>query len=453
MPVTSLSLVTTSLETLLRENIEHRMANAVTVNTSSVSPLDISPNGSLVNVFLFHLHPDGKPTTFDAPEVEPCDPRFLAKPVTLYFHLTAHQATGTDRHLFEQDLLGHALATLIDCSQLNDGTSIGGTTIFEDALLDNKNVFDIEIMNKSDVEAINVWAGHEGGAIEPSLYFKLKNVFLEPEQPQGFAGPILAIGSLVIPNFGPRIFSVGNTITVELHGSDVLVERVFVRKPAELFIGARPEDRILRLEGSSLDHFMAVELTLPVVSGQETFRVDFDANAGNDWAIDTVNGKVQITTDLSIERDPGGGIATLHLEPGEVTIRVFRAETLERGDDRIPTEVPSNRYAFTLHPHINDITLVVAGDRYQVLLDGLFDLTDFAQPPDTPHADFVRFAIGGLAYDVLDNAATLVPGSIAITGASTLDFRLAPGTDPGNLAFVQLWLRETVSQPFWFGGS
>nr|DAI67539.1 MAG TPA: Protein of unknown function (DUF4255) [Caudoviricetes sp.] len=449
MAVTQLSQVTTTLEALLAANIERRMGGALTVNTSSVSPLDISPTTNLVNIFLYHLHPEGKPDVTENPAVTPPRPAFFSKPLSLHYHLTAYQSSGNLSHLSEQDLLGHALATLLDHSELNEDLSIGPVPIFEDALVGADNRFEIEVVAKTDSEALNVWPAYDGGSVRPSLYFRVRNVRLQPEMPQGLSGPILSIGDATLPNMGPRLYRISSTITALLPGAGGGMARQFTRTPAELFLGAGPDDRTLALRGTSIDRFAKIEITLPVGDTTETIRVDFEANATNGWAIEDTRNEVRVIAGTTIRRKTGGEMQPLALEPGDAQIRVLVRETMTQGSAPVPFDIPSNRLSFTLNPHVAQVA-TVAGRHFRLDLDGDFDLEEMA-PPDT-HATFLRLAIGGRIYTVRDTPAGLDAGEAAIAGPRRIDYVLFDDADANALAYVQLWIRNAVSQPFWVGG-
>ncbi|MBB3232248.1 Pvc16 family protein [Halomonas stenophila] len=450
MAVTQLSQVTTTLETLLAANIERRMGGALTVNTSSVSPLDVSPTTNLVNIFLYHLHPEGKPDVAEEPAVNPPRPAFFSKPLTLHYHLTTHQSSGNLPHLSEQDLLGHALATLLDHSELDEDLAIGSVPVFEDALVGADNCFEIEVVVKAGSEALNVWPAYDGGSVRPSLYFRVKNVRLQPEMPQELSGPILTIGDATLPNMGPRLYRISSTITATLPGAGGTAQRQFTRTPAELFLGAGPDDRTLVLRGTSIARFVDIELTVPVGDAMETFRVDFEANAANGWAIDDERGEVRVTIGAVVDRPVAGVMQPLSLEPGDAQIRVLTSETMMQDGEPVPFEIPSNRLPFTLNPHVAQATLV-SGRRFRLDLDGDFDLETMA-PPDT-HASFLRLALSGAIYNVRDTAASLEAGEAAIAGPRRVDYVLFDDADENALAYLQLWIRNAVSQPFWVGGA
>jgi hypothetical protein len=448
MAVANLSDVTNSLETLFQETIEQRLGNSVTVDTSAVSPLDVTPMGHLVNVFLFHFHPEGKQSIHENLAIDPPVPASFSKPVTLYYHLTAHHNASNEPHLVEQDLLGHALATLLDYSQLTEDLFIGGTQVFETDLTDEGNEFELEVIAKSESEALTVWAGYEGGAIRPSLYFKVKNVKLRPEMPASFAGQILTIGKLVVPNIGSKLFSMQSTVTASFPSDDGPIDRQFKKSPAELYLGAAPADLDLILKGASIDQFVGVDLTVPVGDTTETLRVDFSENAPHGWAIRAERTGVVITYASSVERPVSGVPTLLALEPGPAQLSVTKTEYLERDGAQVPVEIPSNKVAFTLNPHIASITPTTPR-RFQINLDGDYDLN--AMAPPGAHSAFIRLAVGGAVIEVINNLGALTDGQCAISGARSLDFILTTAADDTALAYVQLWIRESVSQPFWIG--
>jgi hypothetical protein len=449
MSVFSLSSVTASLQTLFKLNIESRLANAFVVNTSALSPLDVAPQAHLVNIFLFHFHPDGKPRVRENSAIDPPRPISFSKPLTLYYHLTAHHNAALGAHLAEQDLLGHALATMIDRTEIGDDLTIGGAPVLDAALADDDNTFELEVMTKTDSEALNIWAGYEGGAIRPSLFFKVKNVRLRPEPPVSLSGPILSVGELVVPSMGPRIAAAQSRITARVPTSAGLADRVFTRTPAEVFIGAAAPDRRIVLQGQGINPHAALELTLPVPGGEERFRVDFAQNAGLGWAVDADPDGVGISWAASIIRLVAGVPTVLQLSPGPGQIRLFKTEYMTRDGSLRPVELPSNPVAITLHPHIAGIA-PMAARRFRINLDGGFDLTALA--PAMDHGSFIRLAIGGTFYQVADTTAGLPAGQCAISGALSVDVILDPAADEAALAYVQLWVRDAVSQPFWMGG-
>lgn len=450
MPVANLSDVTSTLETLFKENIEARYDDAITVLTSSVAPADVAAANHLVNLFLFHFHPDGKQSAYENKAVSPRQPTSFSKPQILYYHLTAYHNAAVDPHLVEQDLLGHAMATLMDHTEVNDDLTVGGVQVLDGALRDDDNLFEIEVLSKTDTEALNVWAGHETTDIRASLYFKVKNVRLEPMLPQSFAGPILSIGHMVAPNMGVQIASIRSGVTATLPTEDGPLSRQFRRQPAELYLGTIAADRTVTITGSSIDRFVGVDLTVTVGAGSETFRVDFAANSGNGWTIAPAPSGVTLTYGDIVERPVGGVPTNLSLEPGGAQIRLMKTELLEREGERHPFEVPSKPYAITLHPHIAGIP--PAGlRRFTINLNGAYDLQAMAGGSD--HARLIRLAVGGIVYEVIDDEGALAAGQAAISGQRSVDFILTTDADEAALAMVQLWVRDAVSQPFWIGGA
>ncbi|WP_346836694.1 Pvc16 family protein [Microbulbifer sp. SAOS-129_SWC] len=450
MAVTQLSQVTASLETLLAANIERRLGGVLTINTSAVSPLDASPVTNLVNIYLYHLYPEGKPDPTEEPAISPSRPAFFSKPLTLHYHLTAYQASGGLTHLTEQDLLGHALATLLDHPELDDALAIGPVAVFDEALVGADNRFEIEVVVKTDSEALNVWPAYDGGSVRPSLYFKVKNVRLQPEVPPALSGPILTVGDAAQPNMGPRLLRVTSTITASLPGADGSVPRQFTRTPAELFLGAGPDDRTLLLRGTGIDRFADIELTVPVGDAMETFRINFEANAANGWAIDDAHGEVRVTAGTVVARPVAGMMQPLSLEPGDAQIRVLSSAPGAQYGESTSIEIPSKRLPFTLNPHIAQADQV-AGRHFRLDLDGDFDLETMA--PADNHASFLQLALGGALYHVRDSAAALEAGEAAIAGPRRIDYVLFDEADAQVPAYVQLWIRNAVSQPFWVGGA
>lgn len=449
MPVASVSDVTRCVERLFKHSIERRYSGAITVNTSAVSPVAIAGTTNLINAFLFHIIPEGKPVAAEDPTISPQAPVYFSKPVSMFYHLTAHHNAAGVTLYTEQDLLGHALATLVDYGQIDDDLIVNGTPVFDASLADANNSFSVEVLNKTDTDAMNAWAIYDSGQLRPSVFFKIGNVRLAPEAPLGVSAPILSIGQLTLPHMGPRIFSVKNTLTATLPTDAGPVVQQFVLDPAQLHIGGPVADNSLALQGSALDQTVTVEVTLPTTTGLLVVDVDMAANSGFGWAIRNEAGKIFIDTGTQLDHDTGGLPQTHDLEPGTGTLRVKKPEMLERGDTLVPVALPSNAVSLAFHPHINDVP-VVAGDRFQIVLDGDYDLT--AMAPAMDHHALVRVAIGLQSYDVRDTTVGLLPGQAAISGARTVDFILPAGTDLTQPLLVQLWIRDLASQPFWIGG-
>jgi len=296
----------------------------------------------------------------------------------------------------------------------------------------------------------SVWAGHETTDIKASLYFKVKNVRLQPMLPQSFAGPILSIGHMVVPNMGPQIASIRSGVTATLPTEDGPLSRQFRRQPAELYLGTIAADRAVTIIGSSIDQFVGVDLTVPVGAGSETIRVDFAANDGNGWTIAPTQSGITLTYGDIVERPVGGVPTNLSLEPGGAQIRLVKTELLERDGEQHPLEVPSKPYAITMHPHISGIA--PAGvRRFTINLNGAYDVQAMAGGSD--HARLIRLAVGGIVYEVIDDEGALAAGQAAISGQRAVDFILTTDADEAALAMVQLWVRDAVSQPFWIGGA
>jgi hypothetical protein len=448
MPVVMLSDVTEAVEDLLEHSIEARTAGTIDVQTSAVSPVGLTSAPFLVNVFMFHIHPDGKPVTGENPTLTPQRPQYYTKPVSLYFHLTTHHNTGTATHYVEQDLLGHALATLLDHSQMDDGLFINGQQIFPNALQNRENEFEIEVLTKTDVEALNVWAGYEGATARPSLFFKVKNVRLAPDIPVGVSAPILTIGQLTLPNMGPRIFTTTTHVTAGIETSAGTVARRFAFTPAQLYLGASVNDRAIQLRGSSLDHLMGIELTLPRAAGDLVMDIDFDANPN--WSLDSTGSIVSLNTDPNIEAMINAVMQTHALEPGTGQLRAKKTEMLQRDGNLIPVELPSNPVTITFNPFVDQI-VEIAPRHYRIDLAGNYDLTAIA--PASDHADFMRLAVGQELYLVQDSIAGLGTAEAAISAPNSIEFRLSDTADDAQPLGVQLWINDCQSQPHWIGGA
>jgi hypothetical protein len=249
---------------------------------------------------------------------------------------------------------------------------------------------------------------------------------------------------------GPRIFSLTNTVTATLPTDAGPVVQQFALDPAQLHLGASAADSSLAMQGAALDQTIGVELNLPTATGPLVIDIDMSANAGFGWAVRNEAGTLFIDTGTQLDYVIGGVPQTHALEPGTGILRAKKSEMLERGDTLVPIALPSNAVSLAFHPHINDVP-VVAGDRFQIVLDGDFDLT--AMAPAMDHNAMLRLAIGLQSYDVRDTTAGLVAGQAAISGARTIDFILPAATDLTRPLLVQLWIRDHASQPFWIGGA
>jgi len=449
MPVASVSDVTRCVERLFKHSIERRYSDAITVNTSAVSPVAVAGTTNLINAYLFHMIPEGKPVAAEDPTISPQAPVYYSKPVSMFYHLTAHHNAAGVTLYTEQDLLGHALATLVDYGQLDDDLVVNGTPVFDASLTGANNTFSVEVLSKTDTDALNAWAIYDSGQLRPSVFFKVGNVRLAPEAPVGVSAPILSIGQLTLPHMGPRIFSLTNTVTATLPTDAGPVVQQFALDPAQLHLGASAVDSSLALVGAALDQTITVELTLPTASGPLVIDVDMAANAGFGWGVRNEAGKLFIDTGTQLDHATGGVPQTHALEPGTGALRAKKSEILERGDTQVPIALPSNAVSLAFHPHINSVPLVV-GDQFQIVLDGDFDLT--AMAPVMDHHAMLRLAVGLQSYDLRDSMVGLSAGQAAISGARTIDFILPATTDLTQPLLVQLWVRDHASQPFWIGG-
>lgn len=203
MPTSDLSLVSTSLQTLLRANISRLAgAGAPPVLVSLGYPEDQINADRTINLHLYHVAEDQFNRNLPGPGADRNSTATTPMSLSLFYLMTAHHKSGTARAETEQQIMGHALKTLHDFALIGPQSSAidaGGNvvTILPNGLDDPSTRLEIVLRPLTPEDALAYWASEQQQAVRLAAYYEVRLVQLEPEPAKSQAGVVLRVGQWV----------------------------------------------------------------------------------------------------------------------------------------------------------------------------------------------------------------------------------------------------------------
>ena len=203
MPTSDLSLVSTSLQTLLKANISRLAgAGAPAVLISLGYPEDQINADRTINLHLYHVAEDQFHRNLPGPGADSNNTATTPMSLSLFYLMTAHHRTGNSRAETEQQIMGHALKTLHDFALIGPDSSVmdsGGvvTKILANGLNDKTTRLEIVLRPLTPEDALAYWASEQQQAVRLAAYYEVRLVQLEPEPAQTQTGIVLKVGQWV----------------------------------------------------------------------------------------------------------------------------------------------------------------------------------------------------------------------------------------------------------------
>lgn len=203
MPTSDLSLVSTSLQTLLKANISRLAGSgAPAVLVSLGYPEDQANADRTINLHLYHVMEDQFNRNLPGPGADANGTATTPMSLSLFYLMTAHHKTGSTRAETEQQIMGHALKTMHDFASLGPDSSVmdsGGlaTKILANGLNDKTARLEIVLRPLTPEDALAYWATEQQQAVRLGAYYEVRLVQLEPEPVKTQAGIVLKVGQWV----------------------------------------------------------------------------------------------------------------------------------------------------------------------------------------------------------------------------------------------------------------
>lgn len=467
MPLSDLSRVTEVLTETLRLNITQRIdpSLAGVLNVTSLPPERAEGEANTVNLYMYHLVEDQQRRNLPGNRSDRAP--VATKPMTLvlYYILTTHHSVQSQFDtITEQRLMGYALKTLHDFAIIGDESEIAGVRLLPQDLRDRRNELEISFRHVEPEEAVSYWSAEQSSTTRLSAYLDVRYALLEPDPPQRLPGIVLSLGAFVVDIQSPQIAASRSVLEFTLPAIAGGGPQAIESSPGRVGvpIPALPVSNRLTLVGSNLASGQSRQILLsnprwrvraPALP-QVPIDLSLAANAAGEWAVDVRANAVDVTLDTSLEAAlPGGGTATLPVEPGiyAASIHTVKASAIQFGRLKEITD-RSNAISFVVIPRVVGVSVVNAAERrIRIDLHGSVDLTPPAGP-DLPGALDILVVVDSVSYaehDPTAPAATFDIGEFLPNG-STVDVRLqfdptAPGTYP-----VRVIVEGAESQPFWF---
>ncbi|NVB36425.1 DUF4255 domain-containing protein [Pseudenhygromyxa sp. WMMC2535] len=448
MALLDISLVTSALMTLLKQNIDNNIDSGV--DSLTVTPEAPDKVGTVLNhlsVYLYHVAEEAFFKTQPAPGGDARSIATTPMGLCLYYVLTAHHDSGnaaTDC-LTQQKLMGYALKTMHDYPIVHDDTEIASVSILPNDMLGEGNPLQIIMRPVTPEDTLAFWGTEDQQTARLSAYYEVRVIMLEPEQPETWAAPVLSLGTYLYQLGTPHLERSRSELAFTLPASGGGLDRVVEVSPARASgdNSGSPDHHLLELLGSNLSMGQAREVWLSsalinhAAGGALAVDLSLSENQSEGWALSIDEGRLELALADFLYYDEGA--SSVAMLPGLYTafVRITVGERVV-GGQLVPITHDSNAVAFTLIPWIAGISQDAdqEGDQVFSLSTAGFDLQD---------ADLVvQLYVDGLRYE---QVTTIDSGSFVIAGASTLSFRQALSAGEHTLRLI---INGAESQPFWF---
>lgn len=445
MALLDISLVTSALMTLLKQNIETNIDTGLTITVTPEAPDKVGTVLNHLSLYLYHV---GEEAYYKTQEPYGADNRAIASTpmgLCLYYVLTAHHdsASPTTDSLVQQKLMGYALKSLHDYPIVVDDTAIGGTTILPVGLVGENNPLQVILRPVTPEDTLAFWGTEDQQTARLSAYYEVRIILLEPEQPETIAGPVLSLGTYLYQLGTPHLEQTRSDLPFTLPasgGGDDLTVAVSPARASADNTGS-PAHHVLDLLGSNLTGGKDRQVWLrsaaftDAVGGPLPVDLSLTDNQTEGWSLSAADGglSLELADALYYDDGSGGPYPSVAVLPGLYTAFV-RVTVDERvvGGQLVPMTHDSNEAALTVIPWVVSVSQAV--DIYTVTIVG-FDLTTTDLEVQV-YVDGVRFPEG-----------TLADGLFEIKTASTLDFQSTLSAGEHTLRLI---VNGAESQPFWF---
>lgn len=428
MALLDLSLVTRCFTTLLSERIptfpEWPAANNLLV---SAGPPDLVQGPHALSFYLYHVREDAHTKAQDWGVQDANPQRFKPMGVSLYYVMTPRSNIGdaNNRALADQLVMGLALKTLRDQSQIDDATTVnsggGPILVMPAAMRGRSNRLRCLLQPTAASEASQYWQAGTN-ALRLAAYYEVSATLLEPEEVRMRTGRVLAYGVHTFVRGEPVIESVSNEVEFAIPGESQ--PRRVRASPAEAAYGQVVEVRGADLKGDATAFLLS----------HRDFAEPVEADAA--WDLQT-DGSL-----LTVRTQPTAGAQAVLPGVYGAIVRTTARKTLPDGSQR-DFDAFSNQAAFTIVPAIVSVTgpgpvLTVKVDSFEPHLLAGGDIMVFAGA-----ARLARVSTGP------PGPGEFFTPSSPPAARTTLRFRFPAGAAPGSLLPLRIVVRGAESPPRW----
>ncbi|HVR47487.1 MAG TPA: DUF4255 domain-containing protein [Candidatus Binatia bacterium] len=420
-----LSLVTQSLQTLLRTNIPVIWPPLAGIAVSPLPP-DLFKDEGLA-IYLFHLGEDPyfkntPPLSRDVPPVA-----FAPMGVDLYFLLTAHsKAPGDQAALNEQTMMGLGVKTLHDFSILDDQTQAGNpnnpVTVFPASLRGSGNRFRLSIEPVTFSDAPHYWtAGQQ--PLRLAAYYHVSVIMLEPERTTEFAGRVLRYGVFAFDRSGPRLEASTNTVSF-ISPDDGAIHSIQAQ-PAEVPIGSS-----VSFIGSGLTGD-ATTLTVNYPSWGAPIQADAA------WAVAVSDDQITATVQATIGAPPQTMVPGIYSAHATVAVTRRLPDSTYKQFLNVSNDTP-----FSIAPKVTN-SPVPDGTGTATITGSTF------ADPSLINPDNVVIVFGMDRFARAATLAALERSEFFIQDAATIIFKIPVGLNSGTFVPLRVIVNGVESWPQW----
>ena len=486
MPISDISQVTSSIMTMIDNELEQRYGEPSVVVTAA-APDQIEGVANTVSVHLFHV--------IESPDFKNIQPASRSHRIPIqgslmglvmqYLITIVNEMDQMDKSgdaLRQQRLTGFVTRTLHDFPVLTPDSkrldargepvlvppTTGGDPVpvfyLAQDLRDAGDSLELILRPAAMEETISFWSVNQKRLARASLFVEARVVVLEPRPAEVASGIVLTVGDFVFPGSGPELTGSRSIVAFFPPAGDpptTQPARTLLAIPAKVALFAlaveQPEpptpidgNNRMTLEGTGIGRGHRF-LVLKSRNLEVKIDIDEPAPVNEAWEFQTTSAGIELRFRRRVEGSVAGVVSIVDLSPGPYTARVIVE------DDRfgeVPRPSATGAIPFMVTPQIlalgplvpevaNEYSLTVSGDYLDV----------FQADPD------VELAIGGRALlrkfpDVLEDEElpTLEDGTFGVFGPTEIRFRLGTATPPpgpGNPLSVRLVVNGATAPPAW----
>lgn len=461
MALLDISLVTSSLMKLLEKNINTVIDTGAGVTVTPESPDTIGSVTKTLSLYMYHITEEAQYKNLVGPG---SDPRNIARTpmgLCLYYVLTVHHDAVSDNPsidtLFQQKLMGYALKTLHDYPLLFDGTKIDGTTILSTGLLGNDNPVQIIMRPVGPEESVNFWGAEDQKTARLSVYYEVRVILLEPEEPANVAGPVLSLGTYLYQLGTAHLDCTRSELEFDLPAAAGGETQTVTVSPARACVVGSPHNR-LTIVGTNLTLGKSRQLWLRTARWTAIDSPDgtggpipIDLSIAAGWALSVQPDQLilDIGDTLTFVNDLGVN-TPIAVFPGIYTafLRVTVDERIVYGEIE-PFTVDSNEIPLLVIPRIDGTGTSIDGPNNRITLT-LVDFTvDFGNGTDD--ALDIQLIVDGKTYRRQNDLAPLadVDGLFKTDSATTLTFQARFDVGVTGDHPCRVVVNGAESAPFW----
>lgn len=451
MALRDISNVTTTLINLIDRSFrvpENWPAALPVPRVMAEPPVRTPTNG--IGIFLYHMMEDPHFKNLPAPGRDTPPVRYTSMALTLYFQLSAYQASadveGEQDGLMEQQMMAVAMKALHDYPELTDDTVVEGALdafnvpitdpVFPIDILGRSNRFKIVFQPIMPAEAVSFWTTGDS-SLTLSAYYEVSVILLEPETSRIRTGRVLDYNVFTFVSGNPKILYTSNEVAftspINAQTRTLILQPAQV-PPAPAVLPPDPSPYLLTIKGMDFNGSIFLRLTHalwsePAVVNPPTWQPSHTVTELN----------VVVRESALVE----SSLAPIDILPGIYGAQVvYRTLKNKHDGTQWELELTSNVSPFAIVPRIDILGVPAALAATATVTGYLFSRVSLGNQLIS-----LEVFIGPNRLSEVTVAPN--PGEFQITSDTTLDYVLPPSVASGDTLPFRVIANGAESAPRW----